>query len=90
MVRREIQRFEVVIIRFDDRPFGNGVAEFLKDADNLAPSPHDRMLGSNWTANAGKRDIDNGVRERSCGRKFELELLSGRDYIFDVNLDLVD
>ena len=35
MVRRKIQRFEVVVIGFDDGAFGDGVAELLKDGDNL-------------------------------------------------------
>ena len=59
MVRRKIQRLEVVVIRLDDRPFGDGIAEFLEDANNLAP----RLASPD-----ARRRSDAARREGKCPR----------------------
>ena len=63
MVRREVQRLKVVVVRFDLRSLFDQVAEIAKHADHLVHRLDDRMLGANRTANAGKRDIDSFRRK---------------------------
>ena len=58
MVRRKIQRLEVVVIGFDDGAFRNGIAEFLKDTDDFAHRTDDGMLGADGAAYAGEGDVD--------------------------------
>ena len=58
MVRRKIQRLEVVVVRLDNGSFSDGVPKFLEDTNNLAPRPHHRMLRPNRTPHPRKRNIN--------------------------------
>ena len=58
MVRRKIQRLEVVVVRFDDRALGDGIAELLEDSNNFMRGPDDGMLGADGAADAGEGDVD--------------------------------
>ena len=58
MVRRKIQRLEVVVVGFDLRAFGNRVAEIAEDGDDLVHRADDGMLRAQRTANAGEGDVD--------------------------------
>ena len=58
MIRRKIQGFEIVVIRFDDGAFGYGIAELLEDRDNLTPRSHDGMLGADGATDAGQTNVN--------------------------------
>ena len=58
MIRRKIQRLEVVIIGFNDRPVSNGVAKLLKDPNHLVRGLDNGMLRANRTPKTGQRNID--------------------------------
>ena len=63
MVGRKIQRFEVVVVRLDNRAIGDRVAQLLEDANNLMHRADHGMLSANGTPNAGQCDIDALCRE---------------------------
>src|SRR6202043_2933791 len=54
MVGRKIQRLKVVVVRLDDRPFGDGIPQLLKHGDDLVHRLDNRMLSANRPPNAGK------------------------------------
>src|SRR5436309_14190657 len=85
MVRRKIQRLEIVVIRLDHRAFGLRVTEVLKRADNFVLRANDGMLGAKGTADTRQGDVDGrfGVcawpwRQRSLDPGFNLCL----DFIY--------
>ena len=58
MIRRKIQRFEIVVIGFDCRPLGDGVSEVLEHANDFVLRPNDGVFGTDGATNAGKGDVD--------------------------------
>src|SRR6185437_14485584 len=58
MVRREVQRLEIVVVGFNHRAFSDRVAEVLEYADDLIHGADDRVLGADGPANAGKGNVD--------------------------------
>src|SRR6185437_13351656 len=58
MVRREVQRLEIVVVGLNHRAFGDRVAEVLEYADDLVHGADDRVLRANWTTNAGKGEVE--------------------------------
>ena len=63
MVRRKIQRLEVVVVGLDLGAFGNRVAQIAEDRNDLVHGADDRVLGAEWTADAGEGDVDAVGRE---------------------------
>ena|SRR5436305_578837 len=85
MVRRKIQRLEIVVIRLDHRAFGHRVTEVLKHADNFVLRANDGMLGAKGTADTRQGDVDGRLglcawpwRQRSLDPGFNLRL----DFIY--------
>jgi hypothetical protein len=68
MVRRKIQRLEVVVIGFDLGTFFDRVAQIAEDGDDLVHRLDDGMLRADGTANAGKGDVEalGGEFARGC------------------------
>ena len=66
MVRRKVQRLEIVVIGFDHRAFGNGISEVLEDGDNLVLRADDWVLGANGAANAGKGNVERLLCRLAC------------------------
>src|SRR5258708_33966027 len=58
MVRRKIQRFEVVVIGFNLRAFLDRIAEIAEDANDLVHRLDDGMLGADGTTNAGQGNVE--------------------------------
>src|SRR5258708_27443693 len=58
MVRREVQRLEVVIVGFNLRALLDRVTQIAEDANNLLHRLDDGMLRADGTANAGKGDVE--------------------------------
>ena len=58
MIRRKIQRLEIVVVRFDLGTGANGIAHRLEDRDDLVHRADDGMLRAQRTANAGEGDVD--------------------------------
>ena len=58
MVRRKIQRLEVVVVGLDHRPFLNRVAEIAEDGDDLVHRLDHGMFGAERAANAGEGDVE--------------------------------
>src|SRR6185369_10064354 len=58
MVRWEIQRFKIVVVAFDFRPLGDGVAHLHEDIDEFVQNSQNRMLNAERLANAGEGHID--------------------------------
>ena len=67
MVRREIQRLEIVVVGFDHRAFGDRVAQFLEYADDLVHRFDDGVFCANGTADAGEGDVHGGRRVSESG-----------------------
>ena len=64
MVRRKIQRFEIVVVGFDDWTFSDRIAQLLENAYDLMHRAHDRMLGADGAADAGEGDTRRRGRRR--------------------------
>ena len=82
MFRRHVERFEVVVIVLDLRPFEHLVAEPREDVDHFVADQAERMTMTELRDAAGQRDVD-GVRrtprrgERALrARRPRLRLLS--------------
>src|SRR5579864_1619822 len=58
MIRRKVQRFEIVIVGFNHRTFGDRISEIAKNGDDFVLRADDRVLGADRAANAGERDVD--------------------------------
>src|SRR5438477_10374677 len=58
MVRREIQRFEIVVIGFDHRSLSNRIAEIAKDGDDFVHGADDRVLRADGAADSGEGDVE--------------------------------
>src|SRR5580704_11265695 len=90
MVRRKVQRLEVVVVGLDLRAFADGVAHGLEDRDDLVHHAQHRMLHADGTLNAGKGDIEplgGELRVRSGGVKLSLSFFNRR---LSTSLQLVD
>src|SRR6266849_7166421 len=57
MIGRKVQRFEVVIIRLNLRPFLDRVAEIAEDANDLVHRLDDGMFRADGTTNTGEGDV---------------------------------
>ena len=66
MIRRKIQRLEVVVIRLDHGTFSHRVAQLLKDANHLVGRFNNRMLRPNRPPNARKGNINLLLSSRSA------------------------
>jgi hypothetical protein len=86
MIRRKIQRFEVVVIRFDDGAFGDRVSQLFEDADDFISRLDDGMLGADGTADAGERDVDALGGERIDAAAD----VRGFDQLGDAHLQFID
>ena len=58
MVRRKVQRLEIVVIGFNLRTFLDRVAQIAEDANDLVHRLDDGMFRADGTANAGKGDVE--------------------------------
>src|ERR1019366_440454 len=58
MVRRKIQRLEVVVVSLDLRAFADRIAHCLEDRDDLILHAQHWMLGTDGPHHARKRDVD--------------------------------
>src|SRR5260370_9172090 len=58
MIRRKVQRLEVVIIGFNLRSFLDRVAKVSEHANDLVHGLDDRMFHADGTTNAGEGDIE--------------------------------
>src|SRR5438477_4358076 len=85
MVRRKIERFEIVVIGLDHRSFSDGISQILEYADDFILRANDRVLGANGVANAGKGNVDCGFC-CLCWRGIE----RGFDLLLDFSFQLVD
>src|SRR5438874_8149015 len=82
MIRWKIQRFEVVVISLDDRPFSDRIAEVLEHPNNFVLRANDRMFGANGATDAGKGNVDCRIADRRC-RLRERRLNLGFDFRFE-------
>src|SRR5260370_37548635 len=57
MVRRKVQRLEVVIIGFNLRSFLDRVAQIAKDSNNLVHRLDDGVFHADGATNARQRDV---------------------------------
>src|SRR5713226_1551225 len=57
MIRRKVQRFKVVIIRLNLRPFLDRVTQIAEDANDLVHRLEDGMFHADRTTNAGESDV---------------------------------
>src|SRR5215467_4328706 len=85
MIRREVKRFEVVVVGFDDRPFLDRISEVAEYGDNFVQRLDDRMLGADGTVNSRKGDVD-GYTVGSSRLRATLGRLNA---LFDSRFDLV-
>ncbi len=75
MVRRKIQRLEVVVVGLDLRAFANRVAHRLEDGDDLVHHAQHRMFHTDGTLNARQRNVEAfGGELRICAGGVELGL----------------
>ena len=89
VIRRKIQRFEIVVVGFDHRPFGNGITQALKYANDFILCADDWVLSANGATNAGERDVDRGFGGRvRCLRERGFHLLL--DFCFQLIDSLTD
>src|ERR1700674_3767204 len=58
MVRRKVQRLEVVVISFNLGAFLDRVAEIAKDTNDFVHRLDDGMFHADRTTNAGERDVE--------------------------------
>ena len=90
MIRRKIQRFEVVVVGFNLRAFLDRVAQIAEDADDLVHRLDDGMLRADGAANAGESDVETLGREFARGSS---ALNAGErrlDRLLDFGLEFVD
>ena len=85
MLRRHVERFEVVVIVFDLGAFEDLVAEAREDLDHFIADQTERMTMPELRHAAGQRDVD---RVGGTPRRRELRLALG-DRGFDFFLELV-
>ena len=69
VMRREIQRLEVVVVVLDLRAIGALVAEPREDADDAIQRARDRMQAAAPILAAGQADVDAFGRERAAWRR---------------------
>ena len=58
MVRREVQRLEVVVVGLDLGAFADGVAHRLEDGDDFVHHAQHGMLDADGAVDAGERDVE--------------------------------
>ena len=58
MVRRKVQRLEVVVVGLDLGTFADGVAHRLEDGDDFVHHAQHRMLDADGAVNAGEGDVE--------------------------------
>ncbi len=90
MVRREIQRFEIVIVVFDLGTFGDIVAEPREDLGHAVERARDRMQPAALGATAGQRDVDALGREALIKRDLLERRLARGDRVGDRFLGAID
>src|SRR5579863_7702835 len=92
MVRRKVQRLEIVVVGFDNWSLRHGIAESLKNRNNLISGLDNRVFRPNRTPNAGQRDVDRfrGEGIRSSGRNVRSldQLRNPRLQLIDTNAGL--
>ena len=74
MLRRHVERFEVVIVVFDLRAFEDLITETREDRADFVTDQTDRMAKSQRRREAGERHVDRIRRSSGCG---ELRLSLG-------------
>src|SRR5215203_2597345 len=88
MIRREIQRREVVPVCFHLRPHSDSKADAAEDFDNLVHHAGDRMLRSDPPASRRHRQVDS-CRFRPASLHIE-RLTPSREAGLETSLELVD
>ena len=69
MVRRKVQRLEVVVVGLDLGTFADGVAHRLEDRDDLVHHAQHGMFDADRALDAGKRDVETLGGELGIGRR---------------------
>ncbi len=85
MLRRHVERFEVVIVVFELRPIDHLEAEAREDRFNPLAQDRQRMTMADARGPTGQRDVDRAGR-RTCGGCGGEPILQPR---VDVGLELV-
>jgi hypothetical protein len=58
MVRREVERLEIVVVGLDLGAFADGIAHRFEDGDDLVHHAQHRMLDADGTLDAGQSDVE--------------------------------
>ena len=86
MIRRHVERFEVVEVVFDFRPFEDLVAHAREDVFDLLADAHQRVHAAERQLAAGQRHVD-GAGGRPAGAERRAPLVERG---LDLGLQLVD
>ena len=86
MVRRKVERLEVVVVGLDLRPFAHGVAHRLEDGDDLVHHAQHGMFYADGALDAGEGDVEalggegglRNSRDERVGNKLFAALLRRR------------
>src|ERR1700675_1379592 len=90
MIRRKVQRFEVVIIGFNLRTFLDRVAQIAEDANDLVHRLDDGMFGADGMTNAGKSDVEALSGEFARGSPALNASESRLNHLLNFGLEFVD
>ena len=90
MVRRKVERLEVVVVGLDLGAFADGVAHRLEDGDDLVHHAQHRMLDADGALDAGKGDVEAlGGELGVSGRRMDF-VVRVFNCGFDASLQFVD
>ncbi len=90
MVRRKVERLEIVVVGLDLGPFADGVAHRLEDGDDLVHHAQHGMLHADGALDAGERDVETLGGEFGVARgrvKVAVRTFDGR---LDTCFELID
>src|ERR1700751_3103014 len=90
MVGREVQRFEVVIIGLDNRPFLDGITQVSKYRYDLMDRVNDGVFGADRAALARERDVESLRRKLGLGGAALDPFERGAYQLFDAAFQLIN